>query len=108
MGKPSLFGSRALPRFGVPPPIIGDWEHATFSNTASVRELFAALTLLPWVNKVERKFSRVVINNPDVSLSFDLSGMFSVQPVLAAGGVSLKTVPQRSKQPDRPPLAVVP
>jgi hypothetical protein len=27
------------------------------------------------VNKVEREFSRVVINDPDVSLCFDLSGM---------------------------------
>jgi hypothetical protein len=43
--------------FNVPPPIVGEWSHATFSNTASAREWFAALTLLPWVNKVEREFS---------------------------------------------------
>jgi HK97 family phage portal protein len=59
--------------FNVPPPIIGEWTHATFSNTASAREWFAALTLLQWVNKIEREFSRVVINDPDVALCFDLS-----------------------------------
>jgi HK97 family phage portal protein len=61
--------------FNVPPPIIGEWTHATLSNTASAREWFAALTLLPWVNKIEREFSRVVFNDPDMSLCFDLSGM---------------------------------
>jgi hypothetical protein len=39
----------------VPPPIIGEWTHATFPNTASAREWFAALTLLPWVNKGSRE-----------------------------------------------------
>jgi HK97 family phage portal protein len=61
--------------FNVPPPIIGEWTHATFSNTASAREWFAALTLLPWVNKIEREFARTVFNDPDVGLCFDLSGM---------------------------------
>ena len=45
----------------------GSATHATFSNTAGARECFAALTLLPWVNKIEREFSRVVINDPDVT-----------------------------------------
>ena len=61
--------------FDVPPPIIGDWSKATFSNTASAREWFAALTLLPWVNKVEKEFQRTVINDPDISLCVDMSGM---------------------------------
>ena len=30
---------------------------------------------MPWVNKVEREFSRVVINDPDSCLSFEMSGM---------------------------------
>jgi phage portal protein BeeE len=61
--------------FDVPPPIIGDWSKATFSNTASAREWFAALTLLPWVNKIEQEFRRTVINDPDISLCIDMSGM---------------------------------
>ena len=61
--------------FNTPPPIIGEWTHATFSNTASAREWFAALTLLPIVNKLEKEFSRVVINDDDISLCIDMSGM---------------------------------
>jgi HK97 family phage portal protein len=71
-----LFSVLELSRvFGVPPPIIGEWSHATFSNTASAREWFAALTLLPIVNKLEKEFSRVVINDDDVTLCVDMSGM---------------------------------
>jgi phage portal protein BeeE len=61
--------------FGVPPPLVGDFRDATFSNTASATEWFGSLTLLPWVNKIEREFSRVVFNDPDFTLSIDLSGM---------------------------------
>lgn len=76
--------------FGVPPPIIGEWTHATFSNTASAREWFAALTLLPWVNKVEREFSRVVLNTEDVFLCVDMSGMLRGDfPQLVASYVNL-------------------
>jgi HK97 family phage portal protein len=91
--------------FNVPPPIIGEWTHATFSNTASAREWFAALTLLPWVNKVEREFSRVVINDPDVALSFDLSGMLRGDfPQLVTSYVNL--VRSGIASPDEARLAV--
>jgi HK97 family phage portal protein len=61
--------------YGVPPPLIGDWEHATFSNTASASEWFGSMTLLPWVRKVEREFSRTVINSDDCELVIDMAGM---------------------------------
>ena len=62
--------------FGVPPPLIGSWEDATFSNTASATEWFGSMTLLPWVKAIEHEFGRVVFNNPDrFFLELDLSGM---------------------------------
>jgi HK97 family phage portal protein len=91
--------------FNVPPPIIGEWTHATFSNTASAREWFAALTLLPWVNKIEKELSRVVINDPDVSLCFDLSGMLRGDfPQLVQSYVNL--VRSGIASPDEARLAV--
>ena len=61
--------------FNVPPPIIGEWRHATFSNTASASEWFGSMTLLPWVKKLEREFSRVVFNTDDCELVIDMAGM---------------------------------
>jgi HK97 family phage portal protein len=61
--------------FNVPPPIIGEWTHATFSNTASASEWFGSMTLLPWVRKLEAEFSRVVFNTDDMELVIDMSGM---------------------------------
>jgi phage portal protein BeeE len=76
--------------FGVPPPLVGDFRDATFSNTASAQEWFAALTLLPWVGKLEHEFSRVVTNDPAVSFCFDLSGMLRGDfPQLVASYVQL-------------------
>jgi HK97 family phage portal protein len=61
--------------FNIPPPIIGEWTHATFSNTASASEWFGSMTLLPWVRKIEREFSRVVFNTDDCELVIDMAGM---------------------------------
>jgi HK97 family phage portal protein len=61
--------------YGVPPPLIGEWTHATFSNTASASEWFGSMTLLPWVRKIEREFSRVVFNSDDFELEIDMGGM---------------------------------
>jgi phage portal protein BeeE len=61
--------------FGVPPPIIGDFSNASFNNASSATEWFGSLTLLPWVTKIEREFSRVVFNDDSCTLSLDLSGM---------------------------------
>ena len=62
--------------YGVPPPMIGDWTHATFSNTASANSWFGTQTLLPWVKAIEREFARSIFNDPRrFHLELDLSGM---------------------------------
>lgn len=64
--------------FGVPPPIVADWRDATFSNTASASEWFGSITLLPWVRKIEREFSRVVFNTDDCNWSSTWPGCCAV------------------------------
>jgi HK97 family phage portal protein len=61
--------------YQTPPPIVGDWSNSSFTNSATASQWHGSLCLLPWVNKIEREFSRTVINDPDVSLVIDLSGM---------------------------------
>jgi HK97 family phage portal protein len=78
--------------FQVPPPLVAAWEHATFSNTASASEWFGSMTLLPWVQKLEREFSRTVFNTPDFSLSFDMSGLLrgSYQDLMATNVTAVR------------------
>ncbi len=62
--------------YGVPPPLVGDWSDATFSNTASANSWFGSQTLLPWVKAIEAEFARVVFNDPvRFHLELDLSAM---------------------------------
>jgi HK97 family phage portal protein len=61
--------------YGVPPPIIGDFSSATFASASQASQWFGSLTLLPWINKLEREFSRVVFNDPDFTLGIDLGGL---------------------------------
>jgi HK97 family phage portal protein len=61
--------------FDCPPPMIGDWSKATFSNTATAMEWWGSKTLLPIVNKIEAEFQRSIIQDDSVSLHLDLSGL---------------------------------
>jgi HK97 family phage portal protein len=62
--------------FGVPPPLIGDWSDATFSNTASANSWFGSQTLLPHCRAIEMEFARTVFNDPArFHLELDLSAM---------------------------------
>jgi HK97 family phage portal protein len=60
--------------FGVPPPLVGIWDHGSFSNSATASLWFATNTLAPWSAAIEREFSRVVFNDPErIHLALDLS-----------------------------------
>jgi HK97 family phage portal protein len=87
------FGVEEIARlFGVPPPMIGDWTHATFSNTASANSWFGSNTLLPWCRAIEAEFARAVFNDPQrFHLELDLSGLlrgdYSTQMGVGIAGV---------------------
>lgn len=68
--------------FGVPPPIIGDLSHGTFTNSETLIRFFAQSTLAGWCSKFEAEFSRSVLGagNPDLSITLDLSGLLRGDP----------------------------
>jgi phage portal protein BeeE len=59
----------------VPLPIINEWSHSTFTNSDTATIWMASLCLLPWVTKIEREWSRSVIQDDRYTLGLDLSGM---------------------------------
>lgn len=61
--------------FGVPPPIVQDYTHNTFTNSQQASLWFAQFSLLPWVRKIEAEFQRSVIIGSDVQLELDMSGL---------------------------------
>lgn len=61
--------------FQVPPPIIQDYTHNTFTNSEAAGRWFAQFTIGPWVRKLEAEFSRAAISDDSThSVEFDLSG----------------------------------
>jgi len=63
--------------FQVPPPIVQDYTHNTFTNAAQASLWFAQLSLAPWARKIEAEFSRSVFGatGADCFLEVDLSGL---------------------------------
>jgi HK97 family phage portal protein len=69
--------------FGVPPPIVGDLTHGTFTNTETVGRWFAMHTLAPWIRKIESEFSRSVFSEAtrrSHRLEVDMSGFLRGDP----------------------------
>lgn len=63
--------------FQVPPPIVQDYTHNTFTNAAQASLWFAQISLAPWARKIEAEFSRSVFgaSSADCFLEVDLSGL---------------------------------
>ncbi len=63
--------------FNVPPPIVQDYSHSTFTNASQASTWFATNTLTPWARKIEAEFSRSVFADPNGAfhLEIDLSGL---------------------------------
>ena len=61
--------------FNVPPPIVQDYSHATFTNASQASTWFATNTLTPWARKLEAEFSRSVFSDPAFHIEVDLSGL---------------------------------
>lgn len=63
--------------FQVPPPLVGIWDHSSFTNSETAGKWFAQHTLTPWVRKIEAEFTRSVFSEAAKStheLEIDLSG----------------------------------
>lgn len=61
--------------YQVPPPIVQDLSHGTFTNSREAGRWFAQFTLSPWCRKIEAEFSRSVFTDPAMSLEIDMSAL---------------------------------
>ncbi len=68
--------------WGVPPLIIGDLSHGTFTNSETLIRYFAQQTLSYWCNKFALEFGRTVLgaNNSDMEIELDLSALLRGDP----------------------------
>ena len=76
------FGVEEICRiFQVPPPLIQDYSHNTFTNSETAGRWFAMFTLAPWARKIEAEFSRSLFPaNSGLELEIDLSGFLRGDP----------------------------
>jgi len=67
--------------FQVPPPLVQDHSHATFTNSETAGRWFAQFTLAPWARKIEAEFARSVFpTGGPYDLELDLSGFLRGDP----------------------------
>lgn len=68
--------------YQVPPPIVQDYTHNTFTNSETAGRWFAQFCITPWAKKLEAAFSRALFA-PDTGLEieFDLSGFLRGDPL---------------------------
>ncbi|ROO26690.1 phage portal protein [Salinisphaera orenii] len=69
--------------YSVPPPIIGDLSHGTFTNSETAGRWFAMHTLTPWLRKIEAQIVRSVFSERSRAtreFQFDLSGFLRGDP----------------------------
>ena len=76
------FGTEEICRlFQVPPPLVQDYSHNTFTNSETAGRWFAMFTLAPWARKIEAEFARSVFpSNSGYELELDLSGFLRGDP----------------------------
>ncbi|WP_294006922.1 phage portal protein [Sphingomonas sp.] len=74
------FGVEEICRlFQVPPPLVQDYSHNTFTNSETAGRWFAQFTLAPWARKIEAEFARSVLAS-GLELELDLSGFLRGDP----------------------------
>lgn len=63
--------------YQVPPPIVGIWDHSTFTNSETAGRWFAQFCLAPWIRKLEEAFRRDVFSEASRAtheIEFDMTG----------------------------------
>lgn len=48
--------------FNIPLPLVGIWDHSSFTNSETAGRWFAQFTLAPWIRKIEEGFRRSVFS----------------------------------------------
>ena len=74
------FGVEEICRlYQVPPPLVQDYSHNTFTNSETAGRWFAQFTLAPMARKIEAEFQRSVLAS-EFELELDLSGFLRGDP----------------------------
>lgn len=67
--------------YQVPPPLVQDLSHGTFTNSREAARWFCQFTLTPWVRKIEATLSRALFApGSGLELEFDMSGLLRADP----------------------------
>ena len=69
--------------YGVPPPIIGDLSHGTFTNSETLIRFFAQSTIATWCRKIEAEIHRSALSDTGRRthrFELDLSGLLRGDP----------------------------
>jgi HK97 family phage portal protein len=69
--------------YQVPPPIIGDLSHGTFTNSETLIRFFAQSTILTWARKIEAEVHRSIFTDSarrTRQFELDLSGLLRGDP----------------------------
>jgi HK97 family phage portal protein len=76
------FGVEEICRiFQVPPPIVQDYTHNTFTNSEAAGRWFAQFTIGPWARKLEAEFARAVFpEGAELEIEFDMSAFLRGDP----------------------------
>ena len=76
------FGVEEICRmYQVPPPLVQDYSHNTFTNSETAGRWFAQFTLAPWARKIEAIFAQTVFPaGSGLELEMDLSGFLRGDP----------------------------
>jgi len=76
------FGTEEICRlYQVPPPLVQDYSHNTFTNSETAGRWFAMFCLASWARKIEAEFSRSVFpTGGPFELELDLNGFLRGDP----------------------------
>ncbi len=67
--------------YGVPPPMIGDLSHGTFTNSREAARWFGQFSLTPRVRRLEAEFNRALFGaGSDLEVEFDMSSLLRSDP----------------------------
>jgi HK97 family phage portal protein len=78
------FGTEEIARLlNMPPPLVGIWDHSSFTNSETAGRWFAQHTLRPWIRKLEAALARACFTETEAktySIEFDLSDLLRGDP----------------------------
>lgn len=69
--------------FQVPPPLVGIWDHSSFTNSETAGRWFAQHTLRAWIGRLESEMARKLFSEATAmshEIEFDLSALLRGDP----------------------------